>query len=80
MFESRISVRETNKLPHSENPRTSSRSHDTEGQAKKCVERYFESAKKKKWNLLENCHQYALKLFSNADTWHELDDLIFYGQ
>ena len=38
------------------------------------------TSKKKKWNLLENCHMYALKLFWNAHTWHELDDLIFYGQ
>ena len=36
--------------------------------------------KKKKWNLLENCHIYALKLFWNAYIWHELDDPIFYGQ
>ena len=36
--------------------------------------------KKKKWNLLENCHMYALKLFWNACTWYGLDDLIFYGQ
>ena len=36
--------------------------------------------KEKKWNLLENCHMYALKLFWNAFTWHELEDLIFYGQ
>ena len=35
---------------------------------------------KKKWNLLENCHLYDLKLFKNAYIWHELDDLIFYGQ
>ena len=38
------------------------------------------TSKKKKWNLLENCHKYALKLFWNAYTWHELEDLIFYGQ
>ena len=38
------------------------------------------TSKKKKWNLLENCHKYASKLFWNAYTWHELDDLIFYGQ
>ena len=38
------------------------------------------TSKKKKWNLLENCHMYALKFFWNADTWHELDDRIFYGQ
>ena len=29
--------------------------------------------------VLENCHKYAPKLFWNAYTWHELDDLIFYG-
>ena len=34
----------------------------------------------KKWNLLENCHKFALKLFWNAKTWQDLDDLIFYGQ
>ena len=38
------------------------------------------TSKKNKWNLLENCHVYALKLFWNADTWQELDDLIFHGQ
>ena len=36
--------------------------------------------KKKKQNLLENCQIHALKLFWNAYTWQELDDLIFYGQ
>ena len=30
-------------------------------------------------SLLENCQKYALKLFWNVDTWHELEDLIFYG-
>ena len=35
---------------------------------------------KKKWNLLENCHKSALKLFQNVYTLHVLDDLIFYGQ
>ena len=34
------------------------------------------TSKKKKWNLLENCHKYAPKLFWNACTWHVLDDLI----
>ena len=34
---------------------------------------------KKKWNLLENCHKYAPKLFRNACIWQELDDLTFYG-
>ena len=38
------------------------------------------TSKKNNWNLLENCHKYALKLFWNAYTWQELDDLIFYGQ
>ena len=38
------------------------------------------TSKKKKWNLLENCHKYAPKLFWNAYTWHELEDLRFYGQ
>ena len=38
------------------------------------------TSKKKKQNLLENCQIHAFKLFWNAHTWHELDDLIFYGQ
>ena len=38
------------------------------------------TSKKKKLNLLENCQIDALKFFWNAYTWHELDDLIFYGQ
>ena len=38
------------------------------------------TSKKKKQNLLENCQIHALKLFSNAYTWQELDDLMFYGQ
>ena len=38
------------------------------------------TSKRKKWNLFENCHKYALKLFWNACTWHVLEDLIFYGQ
>ena len=38
------------------------------------------TSKKKKQNLLENCQIHALKLFLNAYTWQELDDLIFYGQ
>ena len=38
------------------------------------------TSEKKKWNLLENCHKYAPKWFWNAYTWHELEDLIFYGQ
>ena len=40
MFESRISAGGTEKLPYSENFRISSWSHDMEGHAKKCVERY----------------------------------------
>ena len=40
MFESRISSGATEKLPCSENLCISSSSHDTEGHAKKCVERY----------------------------------------
>ena len=36
-------------------------------------------SKKKNWNLLENCHKYALKLFWNACTWNVLEDLIFCG-
>ena len=38
------------------------------------------SKKKKNWNPWENCQKYALKLFWNAETWHVLEDLIFYGQ
>ena len=38
------------------------------------------TSEKKKWNLLENCHKYAPKLCWNAHIWHELEDLIFYGQ
>ena len=34
----------------------------------------------KKWNLLENCQKYDLKLVWNVCTWHILEDLIFYGQ
>ena len=40
MFESRISAGRTEKLPYSENLRTSSWSYDMECHAKKCVERY----------------------------------------
>ena len=46
MFESRISARATDKLPCSENLSISSWSHDMEGHAKKCVERYCELANK----------------------------------
>ena len=38
------------------------------------------TSKKKKQNLLENCQLPALKLFSNASSWQELEDKIFYGQ
>ena len=38
------------------------------------------TSKKKKWNLLENCHMYAPTLFWNACIWPVLVDLIFYGQ
>ena len=38
------------------------------------------TSKKKKQNLLENCQIHALKVFWNAYTWQELDDLMFYGQ
>ena len=70
MFESRISAGRVEKLPFPQNLRISSWSCDMAGHAKKCVERYGELAnkttttlKKKKRNLLENCHTYALKLF-----------------
>ena len=36
--------------------------------------------RRRKWNLLEICHKYAPKLFWNAYTWHELEDLIFDGK
>ena len=44
MFESRISVGETEKLPFPQNLRVSSWSYDMAGHAKKCVERYCELA------------------------------------
>ena len=43
-----------------------------------CIDDHY--LKKKKQHLLENCQMHALKLFSNAYTLQELDDLIFYGQ
>ena len=46
MFESRISAERPEKLPYSENLSISSWSHDMEGHAKKCVERYCELANK----------------------------------
>ena len=44
MFESRISLERTEKLPYSENFLISSWSYDIEGHEKKCVERYCELA------------------------------------
>ena len=44
------------------------------------MQRWPPFQKRKKQNLLENCQIHALKLFWNAYTWQELDDLIFYGQ
>ena len=38
------------------------------------------TSKKKNSNQLENCQKYAHKLFWNAFTWHELEDLIFFVQ
>ena len=35
---------------------------------------------KKNRNPWENCQKYALKLSWNVETWHVLEDLIFYGQ
>ena len=46
MFESRISPGGSEKLPYPQNLRISSWSHDMEGHAKKCVERYCELANK----------------------------------
>ena len=46
MFESSFSAGATEKLPCSENLCVSSWSHDMEGHAKKCVERYCELANK----------------------------------
>ena len=100
MFDSRISAERTEKLPYSENLRTSSWSYDMEGHQRnllsdnvseqktqlnnstKCLlpASMTTTTKKSKWNLLKNCHKYALKLFWNVYTWHVLDDLIFYGQ
>ena len=51
MFESRISAEATEKLPCSENLSISSWSHDMEGHAKKCVERYCELANRKTQQL-----------------------------
>ena len=38
------------------------------------------TSKRKKQNLWENCQLPALKLFSNAYIWQELEDLIYCGQ
>ena len=46
MFEPRISAGRTEEHPYSENIRISSWSYDTEGDAKRCVERYCELANK----------------------------------
>ena len=46
MFESRISAGGAEKLPFPQNIRISSWSHDMEGHARKCVERYCELANK----------------------------------
>ena len=46
MFESRISAVTTEKLPFPQNLRISSWSYDMAGHARKCVERYCESANK----------------------------------
>ena len=46
MFESRISAAATEKLPSTETPNISTWSDDTEGHAKKCVERYCQLANK----------------------------------
>ena len=35
------------------------------------------TSKKKKQNLLENCQTYALQLFQNVKTWHELVDILW---
>ena len=53
MFESRISAGATEKLPCSENIRSSSWSYDMEGHAKKCVERYYELENKTTQQLYE---------------------------
>ena len=55
MFESRISAGATEKLPGRDKPRskTSARSYDMEGHARKCVERYCELANKKTEQLLK---------------------------
>ena len=55
MFESRISAGGTEKLPYSENFRISSWSHDVEGHAKKCVERFCELANKTTQQLYKFC-------------------------
>ena len=54
MFESRISAVGTEKMPFPQNLRVSSWSHDMEGHAKKCVERYCELAANKTTQQLYN--------------------------
>ena len=86
---------ETKAMGNTDAETISSWSYDMEGHAKKCVERYCELAKKtteqlchacmiinsekKKLDQLENCPQFAHKLFRNVYIWHVLVDLIFYG-
>ena len=95
-FESRISAGGTEKHPYSEKFRISSWSHDMEGHAKKCVERYFELVNKTNQQLYKvstpciddhhfkeeelNCRKYALKFIKNVYIWHGLGDLILFGQ
>ena len=73
MFESRISKDRAEKLPFPQSLRISSWSYDMEDHAKKCVERYCESANKTTQqlykvstpcidDLLGNCHKYAPKI------------------
>ena len=37
-------------------------------------------SRRRNWNQLENCQKYAHKLSSHACTWHELVDVMFFGQ
>ena len=55
MFESRISARRTEKQPFLQNLSISSWSYDTEGHAKKCVERSCELANKTTQQLYKVC-------------------------
>ena len=56
MFESRISAGGTEKLPFPQNLRISSWSYDTEGHAKKCVERQCELANKTTQQLYKSIY------------------------